>query len=81
MITLNEECSTALIKKIPDKLRDPGSFTIPCVIGDALFKKALLDLGASINLMPYSIFKTLGISEALAPTRMTLQLADRSLIS
>ncbi|XP_062105572.1 uncharacterized protein LOC133817167 [Humulus lupulus] len=65
-------------KKLPQKVKDPGSFTIPCTIGGSSFDKALCDLGASINLMPLSIFKKLGVGE-VKPTTITLQLADRSL--
>ena len=54
-----EECSAILQKKLPPKLKDPGSFTIPYAIGNSVFEKALRDLGASINLMPWSIFKKL----------------------
>lgn len=64
--------------KLPPKLKDPGSFTIPCNIGETLCGKALCDLVASINLMPLSIFKKLGIGE-VRPTTITLQLADRSI--
>ena len=77
-VNLTEECSAILQKKLPQKLKDPGSFTIPCTIGNAIFERALCDLGASINLMPLSIFKRLGLGEA-CPTTVTLQLADRSL--
>ncbi|XP_070008035.1 uncharacterized protein [Nicotiana sylvestris] len=52
---------SAIVHSMAPKLEDPGAFTIPCTIGSADFAKALCDLGASINLMPYSIFKTLGI--------------------
>ena len=52
IIALSEECTTILQKKLPPKLRDPGSFTIPSAIGNAVFERALCDLGASINLMP-----------------------------
>ncbi|XP_062080512.1 uncharacterized protein LOC133785277 [Humulus lupulus] len=65
-------------KKLPQKVKDPGSFTIPCTIGGSSFDKALCDLGASINLMPLSVFKKLGVGE-VKPTTITLQLADRSL--
>ncbi|XP_039140493.1 uncharacterized protein LOC120277705 [Dioscorea cayenensis subsp. rotundata] len=58
-VTLTEECSTILQKKLPPKLKDSGSFTIPCSIGNVVFERALCDLGASINLMPLSIFKKL----------------------
>ncbi|XP_039134255.1 uncharacterized protein LOC120271647 [Dioscorea cayenensis subsp. rotundata] len=76
--TLTEECSAILQKKLPPKLKDPSSFTIPCSIGNVVFERALCDLGASINLMPLSIFKKLNLGEA-RPTTVTLQLADRSL--
>ncbi|PIN16610.1 DNA-directed DNA polymerase [Handroanthus impetiginosus] len=56
----------------------PGSFTIPCTIGTHFLRKALCNLGASVNLMPYSIYRTLGLGEA-KPTSITLQLADSSL--
>ena len=78
IVNLTEECSAILQRKLPQKLNDPGSFTIPCTIGNAIFERALCDLGASINLMPLSIFKRLGLGEA-RPTTVTLQLADRSL--
>ena len=77
-VNLTEECSAILQRKLPQNLKDPGSFTIPCTIGNAIFEKALCDLGASINLMPLSIFKRLGLGEA-RPTTVTLQLADISL--
>ena len=77
-VNLTEECSAILQRKLPQKLKDPGSFTIPCTIGNAIFEKALCDLGASINLMPLSIFRCLGLGKA-RPTTVTLQLADRSL--
>ncbi|KAH9697740.1 hypothetical protein KPL71_023731 [Citrus sinensis] len=63
--------------KIPQKIKDPGSFTIPCSIGTKYSGKALCDLGASINLIPFSVFKQLGVGEC-RPTTVTLQLADRS---
>ena len=77
-INLTEECSAILQRKLPQKLKNPGSFTIPWTIGNAIFERALCDLGASINLMPLSIFKRLGLGEARLTT-VTLQLADRSL--
>ncbi|XP_070009987.1 uncharacterized protein [Nicotiana sylvestris] len=58
------------------KLEDPGAFTIPCTIGSTNFAKALCYLGASINLMPYSVFKTLGIDLPRA-TSIRLQMVDR----
>ena len=77
-VNLTEECSAILQRKLPQKLKDPGSFTIPCTIGNALFERALCDLRASINLMPLSIFRRLRLGEA-RPITVTLQLADRSL--
>ena len=77
-VNLIKECSAILKRKLPQKLKDPGSFTIPCTIGNAIFERALCDLGANINLTPLSIFKRLGLGEA-RPTTVTLQLADRSL--
>nr|GEW03521.1 reverse transcriptase domain-containing protein [Tanacetum cinerariifolium] len=72
---LNENYSAVILKKLPEKLGDPGKFLIPC--GFSKLKcKALADLGASINLMPLSVWKELGLPE-LIPTRMTLKLANR----
>ncbi|XP_024961093.1 uncharacterized protein LOC112501637 [Cynara cardunculus var. scolymus] len=77
-VALIEGCSALLSSKIPPKMKDPGSFTIPCSIGGKEIGKALCDLGASINLMPLSVFNTLGIGEA-RPTTVTLQLVDKSI--
>ncbi|GJX62153.1 reverse transcriptase domain-containing protein [Tanacetum coccineum] len=73
---LNENCSAVILKKLPEKLGDPGKFLIPCSFSE-LNCKALADLGASINLMPLSVWKKLGLSELIS-TRMTLELANRS---
>ncbi|CAL1382774.1 unnamed protein product [Linum trigynum] len=77
-VTLTSECSAVIQNKLPEKRDDPGSFTIPCVIGGTEFNKSLCDLGARINLMPYSVYKKLGLGDVLKHTRITLQLADRS---
>ncbi|GKV46238.1 hypothetical protein SLEP1_g53237 [Rubroshorea leprosula] len=77
-VKLTEECSGILQNKLPPKLKDPGSFTIPCTIGNCHFDKVLCDLGASNNLMPFSIFRKLGLGEAKVTT-VSLQLADRSI--
>ena len=58
-IILSEECSAILQKKLPPKLKDQSSFAIPCVIGNAVFERALCDLGANINLLSWSIFNKL----------------------
>ncbi|XP_070026554.1 uncharacterized protein [Nicotiana sylvestris] len=76
-VTLTQTCSTVVTRPIADKLSDPGSFTIPCIIGNFAFAKALCDVGASINLMPLAIYKRLGIGRA-RPTSMLLQLADKT---
>ncbi|XP_068662900.1 uncharacterized protein [Aristolochia californica] len=76
-VKLSEECSAILQKKWPKKLKDPGSFTLPCTIGNSFFDKVLCDLGASINLMPLSVFKKLGLGEM--KQIISLQLADRSI--
>ncbi|XP_015940037.1 uncharacterized protein LOC107465572 [Arachis duranensis] len=76
-IVLTEECSAIIQKKLPQKMKDPGSFQIPCIIGDINIEKALCDLGASINLKPLAMMKRMRIEEA-KPTRMALQLADRT---
>ncbi|GJX52931.1 reverse transcriptase domain-containing protein, partial [Tanacetum coccineum] len=77
-IPLNENCSAMLLKKLPEKLGDPGKFLIPCNFPRMDVCHALADLGASINLMPLSFWKKLSLPE-LTPTRMTLELADRSI--
>ncbi|GJX98386.1 reverse transcriptase domain-containing protein [Tanacetum coccineum] len=71
---LNENCSSVILKKLPEKLGDPRKFLIPCGFSE-LKCKALADLGASINLMPLSVWKKLGLPE-LIPTQMTLELAN-----
>nr|GEX22704.1 reverse transcriptase domain-containing protein [Tanacetum cinerariifolium] len=77
-IPLNENCSAMLLKKLPEKLGDPGKFFIPCDFPRIDVCHALAHLGASINLMPLSIWKNLSLPE-LTPTLMTLELADRSI--
>ncbi|XP_012844346.1 PREDICTED: uncharacterized protein LOC105964368 [Erythranthe guttata] len=79
MIALTEQCSAILTRPIPPKLGDPGKFTIPVAIGGKFFAKSLIDLGASINLMPFSVFQSLGLGD-IKLVYVTLQLADRSLI-
>nr|GEU58631.1 enzymatic polyprotein [Tanacetum cinerariifolium] len=75
---LNENCSAMLLKKLPEKLGDPNKFLIPCDFSRMDVCHALAILGASINLMPLSIWKKLSLPE-LTPIRMTLELADRSI--
>nr|GFB99840.1 reverse transcriptase domain-containing protein [Tanacetum cinerariifolium] len=75
---LNEHCSAVLLKKLPKKLGDPNKFLIPCDFPRIDECLALADLGASINLMPLSVWNKLSLPE-LTPTLMTLELADRSI--
>ncbi|GJY35733.1 reverse transcriptase domain-containing protein [Tanacetum coccineum] len=74
---LNENCSAVILKKLPEKLVDPRKFLIPCDFRE-LKCKALADLGASINLMPLSVWKKLGLPELIF-TRITLELANRAI--
>nr|GFA60560.1 reverse transcriptase domain-containing protein [Tanacetum cinerariifolium] len=74
---LNENCLAVILKKLPEKLGDPGKFLIPCGFSERKCK-ALADLGASINLMPLSVWKKLGLPD-LIPTQMTLELANRAI--
>ncbi|KAI5324100.1 hypothetical protein L3X38_033173 [Prunus dulcis] len=76
-VMVSENVSAVLQRKLPPKLKDPGSFSIHITIGDKLVEKAMLDLGASINLMPYSVYLQLGLG-GLKATTISLQLADRS---
>ncbi|GJV57492.1 putative nucleotidyltransferase, ribonuclease H [Tanacetum coccineum] len=77
-VMMNERCSSVLLNKLPSKEKYPGSFTIPCDIGHLHINNALVDLGASISLMPYMMYEKLGLGEP-KPTRMSLELADRSI--
>ncbi|GJV92866.1 reverse transcriptase domain-containing protein [Tanacetum coccineum] len=74
---VNAECSAIILNKVPEKLKDLGKFLIPCAPQELDRTNALADSGASINLLPHSIYKQLGLG-ALKPTRMTLELANRS---
>ncbi|XP_070013385.1 uncharacterized protein [Nicotiana sylvestris] len=76
-IKMTHQVSNIVHSMVPN-LEDPSAFTIPCTIGSATFAKALCDLWESINLMPYSVFKTLGIGQP-RPTSMRLQMADRTM--
>ena len=78
IVNLTATCNAVVQHKLPAKMKDPGSFTIPCSIGKYEFKKALCDSGASINLMPLSMVQRLSLGE-LTPTAITLQIADKSM--
>ena len=73
---VTEQVSAIIQSKNPVKYKDPGSPTISVNIGGTCIDKSLLDLGASVNLMPYSVYKQLGLGE-LKPTNITLSLANR----
>nr|XP_009619978.1 uncharacterized protein LOC104111883 [Nicotiana tomentosiformis] len=78
---LTEHCSAILQNKLPQKCGDPGSFTIPCSLGSTKFEKSLCDSGASLNLMPLSIFKKLeGEIGGIRSIPLSLQLADQTTI-
>ena len=75
VVNLTTICSAVIQRSLSEKMQDPSSFTIPCTIRNFKFKKALCDLGASINLMPLSVVKRLSLGE-LTPTTITLQMAN-----
>nr|XP_009591467.1 uncharacterized protein LOC104088498 [Nicotiana tomentosiformis] len=76
MLKQIQTCIVVVTRPIAEKLSDPRNFTIPCIIGNYAFAKALCDLGERINLIPLDIYKRLGIGRA-RPTSMLLKLADR----
>ena len=75
---LSANCSAIIQKNLHNKMQDLGSFTIPCIIGNYEFGKALCDYGASINLLPLLVVSRLSLRE-LTPTTMSLQMAGRSM--
>ncbi|GJZ96880.1 lysophospholipid acyltransferase 1-like protein [Tanacetum coccineum] len=75
---MNSHCSAILNDALPQKEKDPGSFTLPCYINNMSFNKALADLGGSVSAMPYSTFTNLGLGE-LAPTKLIVELVDRTM--
>ncbi|XP_022866452.1 uncharacterized protein LOC111386230 [Olea europaea var. sylvestris] len=78
IVALTEKSSARLQRKLPPKLKDPGSFTLLVSIGNSYSTNALCDTGASINLMPYFAYRKLGLGEVNS-TSITLQLADRTI--
>ncbi|KAM2216105.1 hypothetical protein ACFXTI_022631 [Malus domestica] len=77
VVKVSENVSAVLQRKLPAKCKDPGSFTIPCVIGNTRFESTMLDLGVSINVTPYSIYASMHLGE-LKKDGVIIQLADRS---
>ena len=78
IVNLTATCSAVIQQKLPAKMKDPGSFTIPCSIGKCEFKKALCDSGATINLTPLSLVQRLNLGEQ-RPTTITLKMTYRSM--
>ena len=76
-ISVGENVSAVLQRKLPPKCKDLGTFTIPCTIGNTRFERCMLDLGVSINVMPYSIYNSLNLGP-MEETGIVIQLADRS---
>nr|GEY45518.1 reverse transcriptase domain-containing protein [Tanacetum cinerariifolium] len=76
-VELNANCLAIELNKIPEKMGNSGPFTMPCGLDNSTVKQALVDLGASINMMPYSLFKKLAQKE-LTPTRMSIRLVDHT---
>ena len=76
-IAFGKKCSVVVLNKPLTKLKDPDSFSIPCLIENVSIDRALWDRGSSVSLMPYSFFKRLDLGK-LTPTTISLQLADRS---
>ncbi|CAM8926469.1 unnamed protein product [Rhodiola kirilowii] len=74
---ISRDVSAVMQRKVPPKCGDPGTYTIPCIIGNIRIENCMLDLGASINVLPFSIYSCLRIGP-LEPTDLTIQLADRS---
>ena len=75
-----QHCSAISTRSLVQKKEDPSAFTIPCTIGLLHFAKALRDLGANINLMPFLIYKKLGLGDP-KPTAMRFLMADRTVKS
>ncbi|KAK4381432.1 hypothetical protein Sango_2968700 [Sesamum angolense] len=78
-IIFGKNISSVINRKLPEKCKDPGMFTLPCIIGNKRIERAMLDLGASINVMPYSVYQALNLS-TLQDTNVIIQLADRSYV-
>ncbi|RDX84913.1 hypothetical protein CR513_33963, partial [Mucuna pruriens] len=78
-LTRNEELTTGAPQALPKKYKDLGIFSVPCTIGECTFADTMLDLGASINVMPASIYKALNFGD-LEPVGMVIQLANKSIV-
>ena len=76
IVSVGENVLVILQRKLPPKYKDLGSFTIPCTIGNIRFERVMLDLGASINVMPFSIYASLNLGP-LKETRVIIKLVDK----
>ncbi|XP_021749509.1 uncharacterized protein LOC110715249 [Chenopodium quinoa] len=76
-VVVKKKCSDLLHDSLPPKLHDPGSFTIPCMINKTYFDRVLCDLGASVNLMPSSVYEKLGLKK-FKPSPISLHMANRT---
>jgi hypothetical protein len=79
VVKLTEECSAAILNRLPKKKKDPGCPTITCSIGTQQFDHALCNLGESVSIMPKTVFNKLNFTH-LAPTSMMLQLVDSTIL-
>ncbi|XP_047259760.1 uncharacterized protein LOC124892529 [Capsicum annuum] len=79
ILALTQECTLKIQNKLPTKLKDPGTFTLQITIEQTICARGLCDLGASINFMPTSWYRKMGLVSS-KPTTSILQLADRSLV-
>ncbi|XP_074298060.1 uncharacterized protein LOC141628871 [Silene latifolia] len=77
LVSLRGECSAILLNPMPEKLQDPGSFSIPYTVGNMSINRALCDLRSSVSILPIPIARKIRLHDMI-PTSMTLQLADRS---
>ncbi|GKE72041.1 retrovirus-related pol polyprotein from transposon TNT 1-94 [Tanacetum coccineum] len=80
MVKVNARCSVVLQNKLPPKEKDPGSFVLPCITGNITVSNALADLGASISVMPFFMFKCLGIRNSKL-VNIVIKMAERSMQS
>ncbi|KAK4713395.1 hypothetical protein R3W88_019302 [Solanum pinnatisectum] len=78
MVALTEECNSRIHNRLPNNLKGPGSFTVKITIGQSIHAWGLCDLGASINLIPSSLYQKIGLGSP-KPTTVMLQLTDRSI--
>ncbi|GJZ68562.1 DOF zinc finger protein DOF5.7-like protein [Tanacetum coccineum] len=80
MVKLNARCLAVLQNELPPKEKDPESSILPCVIGNTTVSNALADLGARISIMPFSMFKRLGLGNP-KPVNMMIEMVDMSMQS